>query len=48
MIRRAKWTDLAPIRRMAENLAYLDIERLYTQGTQGVKQIIAGAVGLLD
>ena len=48
MIRRAKWTDLAPIRRMAESLAYLDIERLYTQGTQGVKQIIAGAVGLLD
>ena len=48
MIRRAKWTDLAPIRRMAEKAAYLDSEKLHTQGAQGVKQIVARAVGVLD
>ena len=47
MIRRARLTDIALVRKMAENAVWLDCERMYTQGPQEVKHIVAEAFGLL-
>ena len=48
MIRRARLTDIALIRKMAENAAWLDCERMHTQGPQDAKHVVAEAFGLLD
>jgi len=48
MIRRARLTDIALIRKMAENAVWLDCESKHIQGPQEAKHIVAEAFGLLD
>ena len=48
MIRRARLTDIALIRKMADNAACLDCESLHVQGSQGTKNIIGATLGLSD